>query len=47
MRDDPLSRGERVHRAVADGFGGRGVPLVGVVQVGLDERGANILGLGV
>ena len=42
--DDPLPRGEREHRAAADRRGRRRVPLVGVVQVGLDERGADVLG---
>jgi hypothetical protein len=46
VRDDPLSRGERVHRAAADRFGRRGVPLADVVQVGLDEGGADVLGRG-
>ena len=44
VRDDPLARGERVHRAAADRFGGRRVPFVDVVQVGLDERRADVLG---
>ena len=45
VRDDPLSRGERQHRAAADRFGRRGVPRAGVVQVGLDEHRADVFGL--
>ena len=47
VREDPLARRDCHQGAGANCFGRRGVALVGVVEVGLDERDADILGLGV
>jgi hypothetical protein len=45
--EDPLARRDGEQGTAADRLGRRGVPFIGVVQVGLDERRADILGFGV
>jgi hypothetical protein len=47
VREDPLPRSERKHRAAADRRGRLRMPSVGVMQISLDKRRADILGLGV